>query len=210
MSTQGTSGKDAELVKGLVHYFGSVDLLQYYIISYAIIDNNKENENADADQIWSVQVQVKLGRRIMNQAVSEFLPSFIICTICYFTNYFEVSTNIGRDIRCRCKCHLLFSIFQPQFFVGTIGVNAMSLITLTTLFTSVLENLPRTAYLKLIDFWWYHLPLKMWQNYFFVNFQVCNEYLHPSIGAVPAHSQGQSAQQRKLGLQGIWQETWHW
>ena len=153
ITIKGTSGKDAELIKGIVHYFGSVDLLQYYIISYDIIDINMESAKAEAAQIWTVQVQVKLGRRIINQAVSEFLPSFIICTICYFTNYFEVCTKIDRDIKCRCKCHLLFSIFQPQFFVGTIGVNAMSLITLTTLFTSVLENLPRTAYLKLIDFW---------------------------------------------------------
>ena len=151
MSYQGTSGKDADLVKGLIHYYGSVDLLQYYIISYDIVNNDMKYVDANADQLWSVQVQVKLGRRITNQAVSAFLPCFIICAICYFTNYFEVwiklcTSDIGKtDLRC--------SIFQQQFFVGTIGVNAMSLITLTTLFTSVLENLPRTAYLKLIDFW---------------------------------------------------------
>ena len=51
---KGTSGKDAELVKGMVDYFGTVDLLQYYIVSYEIIDNNLADTHAS--QIWSVQV----------------------------------------------------------------------------------------------------------------------------------------------------------
>ena len=51
---QGTSGKDAELVKGVVDYFGSVDLLQYYIISYDIVDNNVAETHAS--QLWAVQV----------------------------------------------------------------------------------------------------------------------------------------------------------
>ena len=53
---QGTSGKDAELVKGMVDYFGTVDLLQYYIVSYEIIDNNQADTHAS--QIWAVQVHI--------------------------------------------------------------------------------------------------------------------------------------------------------
>ena len=55
---QGTSGKDAELVKGMVEYFGTVDLLQYYIVSYEIIDNNMADTHAS--QIWAVQVHIIL------------------------------------------------------------------------------------------------------------------------------------------------------
>ena len=47
---------------------------------------------------------------------------------------------------------------QPTYFEAAIGVNATSLVTLTTLFTSVADSLPRTAYLKLIDIW-YHMRL---------------------------------------------------
>ena len=50
---KGTSGKDADLVKGMVDYFGSVDLLQYYIVSYEMIDNNVADSHAS--QIWAVQ-----------------------------------------------------------------------------------------------------------------------------------------------------------
>ena len=103
---KGTSGKDAELLKGVVDYFGAVDLLQYYVVSYEIVDNDLAETNAS--QIWAVQVyqmklnmasklvissmlqiRVKLGRRIMNQAISQFLPAIIINVICYLTNYFK-------------------------------------------------------------------------------------------------------------------------
>ena len=42
---------------------------------------------------------------------------------------------------------------QPKYFGAAIAVNATSLLCLTSLFTSVANSLPRTAYLKIIDFW---------------------------------------------------------
>ena len=42
---------------------------------------------------------------------------------------------------------------QPANFEGAIGVNASALVTMATLFTSVADHLPRTAYMKLIDYW---------------------------------------------------------
>ena len=49
---QGNSEKDAEVVKGNVQYLGSVDLIQYYIASYQIIDKTQMN----TEQVWTVQV----------------------------------------------------------------------------------------------------------------------------------------------------------
>ena len=43
---------DAEVIKGHVKYLGSVDLIQYYIASYEIIDRNQIN----IEQVWAVQV----------------------------------------------------------------------------------------------------------------------------------------------------------
>ena len=56
-------------------------------------------------------------------------------------------------IQSNTKRLLQMYAFQPTYFEGAIGVNATSLVTLTTLYTSVANNLPRTAYLKLIDLW---------------------------------------------------------
>ena len=96
------------------------------------------------------QVKVKLGRRLTNQMITNFLPALIICIICYFTNYFKVGRFKSYMINVILLIH--FSI-QPTYFEAAIGVNATSLVTLTTLFTSVADSLPRTAYLKLIDIW---------------------------------------------------------
>ena len=50
---QGNSEMDAEVVKGDVEYLGSVDLIQYYIASYEIIDKTQMN----TEQVWTVQVR---------------------------------------------------------------------------------------------------------------------------------------------------------
>ena len=42
---------------------------------------------------------------------------------------------------------------QAANFDGAMGVNSTALVTLATLFTSAADSLPKTAYLKLIDFW---------------------------------------------------------
>ena len=47
----------------------------------------------------------------------------------------------------------LLSYLQSSYFEGAIGVNATSLVTLTTLYTSFADSLPPTGYLKLIDIW---------------------------------------------------------
>ena len=46
-------------MKGMVDYFGTVDLLQYYIISYEIVDSNLDDTHAS--QLWAVQVQNNLS-----------------------------------------------------------------------------------------------------------------------------------------------------
>ena len=42
---------------------------------------------------------------------------------------------------------------QASNFEAAIAVNASALVTLATLFTSAADSLPKTAYLKIIDFW---------------------------------------------------------
>ena len=50
---QGNSENDAEVIKGRVQYLGSVDLIQYYIASYKIIDKTQMN----TEQVWTIQVR---------------------------------------------------------------------------------------------------------------------------------------------------------
>ena len=44
-------------------------------------------------------------------------------------------------------------IFQPSDFEAIATVNVTTLLVLTTLFISISDALPRTSYLKAVDFW---------------------------------------------------------
>merc|ERR1719495_1691940 len=45
------------------------------------------------------------------------------------------------------------NFFKPFFFESVISVNHTALLVLTTLFISVSESLPPTAYVKMVDIW---------------------------------------------------------
>ena len=73
---------------------------------------------------------VVLMRRILNELLTTYLPSLLILTIVYATNF-----------------------FKDFFFDAVVMVNLTSLLVLTTLFISVSDGLPKTAYVKMIDIW---------------------------------------------------------
>ena len=73
---------------------------------------------------------MSLKRRLQSQLLTTYLPTILILTIVYSTNFFE-----------------------PCDFDAVIGVNLTSLLVLTTLFISVSSSLPTTAYIKMVDVW---------------------------------------------------------
>ena len=75
-------------------------------------------------------MKVIFKRRINNAALTIFLPTILILTIVYATNF-----------------------FKDFFFEAVVTVNLTALLVLTTLFISVSQSLPPTAYVKLIDVW---------------------------------------------------------
>ena len=76
------------------------------------------------------QATLWLGRRLLNQFITQFVPSLLICIVSFCTNFFPV-----------------------EAFEAVVGVNLTTLLCATALFISVSERLPKTAYLKLIDVW---------------------------------------------------------
>ena len=71
-----------------------------------------------------------LKRRILNAILTVYLPTILVLTIVYATNF-----------------------FKDFFFEATVTVNLTSLLVLTTLFISVAGSLPQTAYVKMVDIW---------------------------------------------------------
>ena len=98
---------------------GKVELTQYIVNSWKFAYKNV-SEPADG-----VNVILELKRRIINEILTTYLPTFLILIIVYSTNY-----------------------FKPFFFEAVVTVNLTSLLVLTTLFISVSNSLPKTAYVK--------------------------------------------------------------
>ena len=92
--------------------------------------NNKTNCLPLADPDEGVIMTIVLKRRILNELLTTYLPSLLILTIVYATNY-----------------------FKDFFFEAVVTVNLTSQLVLTTLFISVSGALPKTAYIKMIDIW---------------------------------------------------------
>ena len=77
-----------------------------------------------------MELVLVLKRRIINELLTTYLPSILILSIVYATNF-----------------------FKPFFFESIISTNLTSQLVLTTLFISVSQSLPPTAYVKMIDVW---------------------------------------------------------
>ena len=73
---------------------------------------------------------ITFKRRIINAILTIYLPTFLLLSIVYATNF-----------------------FKDFFFEAVVTVNLTSLLVLTTLFISVSNNLPTTSYVKMVDVW---------------------------------------------------------
>ena len=99
-------------------------LTQYLITNWTLTYNNASMVDN------GIQMTLVLKRRILNAILTVYLPTLLVLTIVYATNF-----------------------FQPFFFEAIVTVNLTSLLVLTTLFISVSSSLPQTAYVKMVDVW---------------------------------------------------------
>merc|ERR1719193_1117343 len=99
-------------------------LTQYIITNWTLTYKNASNTDA------GLQMTLVFKRRLLNAILTVYLPTILVLTIVYATNF-----------------------FKDFFFEAVVTVNLTSLLVLTTLFISVSGALPPTAYVKLIDIW---------------------------------------------------------
>ena len=120
----GNSGKFVHLEVETFDYLGPIDLTQYFVKE---IETNYVSVEKG---IQALELRVIFGRRILGTILTTYLPTIIICLVSFSTNY-----------------------FKAFFFEAVVTVNLTSLLVLTTLFISVSESLPKTAYIKMMDVW---------------------------------------------------------
>ena len=75
-----------------------------------------------------VRMTIVLQRKIMNEMMTTFLPSVLLILITYATTF-----------------------FKPYFFEAALSVNLTTMLVMTTIFMTVMQMLPATAYVKMID-----------------------------------------------------------
>ena len=77
-----------------------------------------------------LRMTIFLKRKIMSEMLTTYLPSFLLLMITFATTF-----------------------FKPFFFEAALSVNLTNMLVMTTIFMSVMERLPTTSYLKMIDLW---------------------------------------------------------
>ena len=107
-----------------LEYSGPLDLTQYFIKKKTFSDKT------EANGMKIVFVDIYLGRRLLSIILTVFAPTVILNIVGHSSNY-----------------------FKEFFFEAVISLNVTVMLVLTTMLISVSENLPKTAYIKMIDIW---------------------------------------------------------
>ena len=77
-----------------------------------------------------VKVSLTLGRRLLGVVLTAYTPTVLLNVIGHNANY-----------------------FKSFFFEAVVTVNLTAMLVLATMFISIAESLPKTAYLKMMDYW---------------------------------------------------------
>ena len=107
-----------------LEYSGPLDLTQYFIKKKVFL--NRINDKG----LEIVHVDIYLGRRLLSIILTVFAPTVILNIVGHSSNY-----------------------FKEFFFEAVISLNVTAMLVLTTMFINVSNNLPKTAYIKMIDIW---------------------------------------------------------
>ena len=119
----GNTAKFIDLLPGSLAYSGSTDLAQYYVMNYQIYSTTMKGKRG-------VQVSLTLGRRLLGTVLTVYVPTVLLNIIGHSTNY-----------------------FKDFFFEAVVTINLTCMLVLVTLFISVSDSLPKTSYIKMVDFW---------------------------------------------------------
>ena len=77
-----------------------------------------------------VRMIIIFKRMVTAEMLTTYMPSLLLILTTYATTF-----------------------FKPFYFEAAVTVNLTTMLVMTTIFTSVMEKLPPTAYVKMIDIW---------------------------------------------------------
>jgi hypothetical protein len=102
----------------------TLDLTLYTITQWSLVHRN------DSNSMEGVKMTITMQRKLMNELMTTYLPSVLLMLITWATTF-----------------------FKPYFFEAALSVNLTTMLVMTTIFISVMQMLPATAYVKMVDVW---------------------------------------------------------
>ena len=81
-----------------------------------------------SEETGEVKMTIVLKRKIMNEMMTTYLPTVLLMCVTYATAF-----------------------FKPYYFEAALSVNLTTMLVITTIFMTVMQMLPATAYVKMID-----------------------------------------------------------
>ena len=129
-----------ELEVDIIEYSGPTELTQYFVKRYNMT-------KAKFAKFEGIRVHVVLGRRVLSNFLTIYLPTILLNIIGHISIF-----------------------FKPFFFEAIVSVNLTVMLVLTTMyvilfivihfyptvnfrFISVANSLPKTSYVKMVDIW---------------------------------------------------------
>ena len=82
------------------------------------------------DEGKGISMTISLRRKFTSEIMTTYLPSVLLLAITFATTF-----------------------FKPIYFAAALTVNLTNMLVMTTIFISVMERLPTTSYMKMIDLW---------------------------------------------------------
>ena len=120
-------GLDLETVRLLPHLMimkQSLDMTLFVISSWSLEDRDPNSPEE------GIMMSVVLKRKISKEILTTYVPTALLMMITIATVF-----------------------FKPQYFEAALGTNLTTMLMMTTIFMTVMAELPSTAYIKHIDIW---------------------------------------------------------
>ena len=121
------AGLDRETVRLLPHNMimeQSLDMTLFVISNWSLEARDPSSPEE------GIMMTVVLKRKISKEILTTYVPTALLMMITVATVF-----------------------FKPQYFEAALGTNLTTMLMMTTIFMTVMAELPSTAYIKHIDIW---------------------------------------------------------
>ena len=96
-----------------------------YNLKHWNLEHRYMESTKDGLRMW-----VTMQRKPLTEILTTYLPTILLLLITYAT-----------------------TLFKPYFFEAALTVNLTNMLVMSTIFIGVMQSLPKTAYVKMIDVW---------------------------------------------------------